>query len=274
MQDAVTEWDPVVDFSVYDLFYVVSPVGATGIASSPAFIASEGDGVTAFEPGGPVELRHGSTLAQDRTLWKYQILAHETGHVFGLPDLYEYDVAANWHQYVGGWDTMGRVNGPAPDYLAYHKRKLEWLADNQIVCMTNHGWLQQTLTPLHTTGGVKAVMVAIDTNRVVVVENRDSGSPIDGQTMEAEACYQEGVLVYVVDARVGGGGVGPPGTPDVMPVTVVDANPGSLPGCTDGDVAAKSNATMTDEWDWVQTHGVFVQISDISGANRQVQVSW
>lgn len=271
MQDAVDQWDATVDFAQYDLFYVVSPEAATGIASSPAWISTPT--TTVMGNNGTVELAHGSTLARDRATWGYQILAHETGHVFGLPDLYEYDVTDR-HRHVGGWDTMGRVNGPAPDYLAYHKWRMGWLDDTQIVCVDSHGTLQQTLAPLHTATGVKAVVVRIDTDRAVVVENRDAGSAIDG-TPGVVDCYQAGVLAYVVDSRVGGGGDDVEEEPEVvMPVTVVDANPGTLAGCSDNDVAEKANATLTGVSDSVETEGVEVELTGINGADRQVQVSW
>jgi M6 family metalloprotease-like protein len=275
MQDAVNEWDAAIDFSQYDLVYVVSPVEATSIGSSPAFIASTGFGLMA--ENNQVELRHGANLGADRSFFGFQILAHETGHVFGLPDLYQYGLTSSVdrHRHVGGWDTMGRINGSAPDYLAYHKWKMDWLDDSQIVCTTTHGWQQQVLTPLSTSGGVKAYMVRVDANRTVVVENRQSGA-IDGQPA---ACYQAGVLVYLVDGRAGGGGT-TIGSTVVMPVTVADAKAGPLGTCTDPpiagapDVAPKANATLTTQWETVQIAGVTVQLTEISGANRKVAVSW
>lgn len=44
------------------------------------------------------------------------VLAHETGHVFDLPDLYHrpMDGKGDWDTYVGDWDLMGSQFGLAP----------------------------------------------------------------------------------------------------------------------------------------------------------------
>ena len=57
------------------------------------------------------------------------VLAHETGHVFDLPDLYHRptDGKGDWDTYVGDWDVMGSQFGLAPDLFGWHKWKLGWL---------------------------------------------------------------------------------------------------------------------------------------------------
>lgn len=61
------------------------------------------------------------------------MLAHETGHAFGLPDLYDYDFSSNG---VGYWDLMGYglYNSEAsPAYLgAYSRERLGWIAVNDL----------------------------------------------------------------------------------------------------------------------------------------------
>ncbi|WP_412741702.1 M6 family metalloprotease domain-containing protein [Krasilnikovia sp. MM14-A1004] len=259
LQDAVTASDAVVDFTGFDLVYVVSPRSATAIAVSPAFIADPGWGVSADG----VELRHGVTLGADVDSWGYRVLNHETGHVFGLPDLYTY--GAGWpdlHRPVGGWDLMGLISGPAPDHLAWHKWKLGWLDDTQISCVTAPGTRTVTLTPLGTATGLKAAVVKVSAQRVIVVENRRADS-LD----VASPCLRPGVLVYAVEAGVGGGN---------NPVRVIDAQPGSaVDGCGPGD-AELDNATLTAVGQQVTdaASGVRVTLTGTSGAKRTVQVAW
>ncbi len=52
---------------------------------------------------------------------------HETGHDFGLPDLYDEDYSSMG---VGGWDLMGLGNtaDPPVDFSAWSKERLGWVA--------------------------------------------------------------------------------------------------------------------------------------------------
>jgi hypothetical protein len=178
-----------------------------------------------------------------------------------FPDLYSYAGGPNIHAAVGGWDLMGLISGPAPDHLAWHKWKMGWLDDVQVVCRTTLGQTTTTLTPLGTTGGTKASVVRTGPQRVVVVENRQV-SPLD----VASVCFRPGVLVYVVDASVGGGN---------NPVTVVDRTPGSTAaGCDDPSHNQLDNATLTAVGHEVVAGGVRVRLTGTSGNNRTVRVTW
>ncbi|MGC5285561.1 M6 family metalloprotease domain-containing protein [Micromonospora sp. DT231] len=266
VQDAVNVADPAINFSQYDLVYVVAPSNASSLPNSPSFIASVGWG--AWADG--VELRHGATFGQDLSHWGYKVLNHETGHVFGLPDLYAY--AADQHQAAGGWDLMGLISGPAPDLFAWHKWKLGWLADTQIVCQDGSGSTPATLTPLGASGGTKALVVRTGERDAVVVENRQVS-----QLDVSSSCFQPGVLVYRVTTTVGGGGI-PPGSntpvPDgPRPIRVADRLPNStIAGC-DARAAELANATLTAVNHAVTVAGVTVRVTGHSGSNRSVQVT-
>ena len=255
LRDAVTAADAAVNFSQYQIVYVVAPRSASAIHNSPAFIASPGWGV----PADGVELRHGVTFGQDIDFWGAKVVAHETGHLFGLPDLYSY-AGGNIHAAVGGWDLMGLISGPAPDHLAWHKWKMAWLDDAQIVCQTAVGQTTTTLTPLGSSGGTKAAVVRTGPQRAVVVENRQV-SPLD----VASTCFRPGVLVYVVDASVGGGS---------NPVTVADRTPGSTVAGCDPAHAQLDNATLTAVGHEVVVSGVRVRLTATSGTSRTVRVTW
>jgi M6 family metalloprotease-like protein len=266
VQDAVNAATAAIDFTQYNLVYVVAPSNASSLPTSPSFIAKVGSG--AWADG--VELRHGATFGQDVSYWKSKILNHETGHVFGLPDLYAY--AADEHQAAGGWDLMGLISGPAPDLLAWHKWKLGWLADNQIVCQKDSGSTTATLKPLGASGGTKALVVATRERDAVVVENRQVS-----QLDLTSSCFQPGVLVYQVTTAVGGGGIPPgsntpvPGGP--RPIRVADRLPNSsIAGC-DARAAELANATLTDNNQTVTVDGVTVRVTTPFKSDRSVEVT-
>ncbi|HEU5108762.1 MAG TPA: hypothetical protein VFT95_09415, partial [Micromonosporaceae bacterium] len=152
------------------------------------------------------EFRQVVTFGQDMWRWGFKVLNHESGHTFSLPDLYAY---AGGHPFVGGWDLMGLISGPAPDNLAWHKWKLGWLDTAQLGCVNAPGTTQHTLTPLSAPGGVKAVVVRTGTTTALVAEVRTRAG------LDAAAC-DTGVLIYRVDSAVNSGS---------GPVRVVDAHP-------------------------------------------------
>ncbi|MFD9353272.1 M6 family metalloprotease domain-containing protein [Streptomyces sp. NPDC060031] len=211
LRDAVAASDPEVDFNRYDVVYFVADPDAPGVDSDATKVVNfdrpiVADGaqlrriVTVFEKHPP-----------DRN-----VLAHETGHVFDLPDLYHRptDGKGDWDTYVGDWDVMGSQFGMAPDLFAWHKWKLGWLDDAQVDCVRSGSSLH-TLQPLAQaprqggTGGTRLVVVRTSPGSAIAIEARGSTGN-DGDTCT------EGVLVYRVrnEAASGGG-----------PIEVMDAHP-------------------------------------------------
>ncbi|MDX3454579.1 M6 family metalloprotease domain-containing protein [Streptomyces sp. ME02-8801-2C] len=143
--DALAAADRYVDFSRYDIVYFVADPDAPGVDSDATKVVNldvplHADGtdirrvVTVFEKHPPDRL----------------VLAHETGHVFDLPDLYHrpVDGKGDWDTYVGDWDLMGSQFGLAPDLFAWHKWKLGWLDPRQVVCVRGRGSTRLTLESL------------------------------------------------------------------------------------------------------------------------------
>ncbi|MFI1108306.1 M6 family metalloprotease domain-containing protein [Streptomyces physcomitrii] len=143
LRDALKASDPRVDFSRYDVVYFVADPEAPGVDSDATKVVNfarplRADGtdlrrvVTVFERHPP-----------DRN-----VLAHETGHVFDLPDLYHRpaDGKGDWDTYVGDWDLMGSQFGLAPDFFAWHKWRFGWLKDDQVACV--HGTQRLALEPV------------------------------------------------------------------------------------------------------------------------------
>ncbi|MFI1454130.1 M6 family metalloprotease domain-containing protein [Streptomyces roseus] len=213
LRDAVAAADPEVDFSQYDVVYFVADPDAPGVDSDATKVVNfdrpiRADGtdlrriVTVFERHPP-----------DRN-----VLAHETGHVFDLPDLYHRpsDGKGDWDTYVGDWDVMGSQFGMAPDLFAWHKWKLGWLDSSQVDCVQSGSSLH-TLLPLGqapapgAAGGTRLAVIRTGPGSAIAVEARGSAGN-DGDTCT------EGVLVYRVrnEAASGGG-----------PIEVLDGHPAS-----------------------------------------------
>ncbi|PVC92475.1 M6 family metalloprotease domain-containing protein [Streptomyces sp. CS014] len=210
LRDAVAAADDDVDFSRYDVVYLVADPDAPGVDSDATKVVNfdrplRADGhdirrvVTVFEQHPP-----------DRN-----VLAHETGHVFDLADLYHRptDGKGDWDTYVGDWDVMGSQFGLAPDLFGWHKWKLGWLGGRQIVCV--QGSADLTLEPVAAApvpGG------SIGTRLAVVRTGADSALAIEARSAtgnDRDTC-SEGILIYRVRSETASGG---------GPVEVVDTHP-------------------------------------------------
>ncbi|WP_299527765.1 M6 family metalloprotease domain-containing protein [uncultured Streptomyces sp.] len=210
LRDAIEAADDRVDFSRYDIVYLVADPDAPGVDSDATKVVNfdrpmRADGadvkrvVTVFEQHPP-----------DRN-----VLAHETGHVFDLADLYHRpeDGKGDWDTHVGDWDVMGSQFGLAPDLFGWHKWKLGWIDDRQIVCV--QGRADLTLEPVAAapvpggTLGTRLAVVRTGEDSVLAVEAR-------GATGNDRHTCSEGVLIYRVRGGTASGG---------GPVEVVDAHP-------------------------------------------------
>ncbi len=239
-----------VDFSPYQVVYVVPTSNADAIAWSPALIIDPGFGI---EVDG-VELRHAATFGQDMFHWGHKVLVHETGHLWGLPDLYAYDPGGgSAHQFVGEWDIMGLISGHAPDLLTWHKWKLGWADDDRFACRMWDGTTSHRLAPVGSTDGTLAAVVRTGSDTAYVVENRQQLG------LDAGACTA-GALVYAVDASVWGGD---------GPVHVTDANPATSE-CGDpfGDAPFAVGTSFVDDG-----AGVRIDVTGMDGDDLLVDVT-
>ncbi|MFI8364006.1 M6 family metalloprotease domain-containing protein [Streptomyces sp. NPDC085612] len=211
LRDAVAAADARVDFGKYDVVYFVADPDAPGVDSDATKVVNFDRPIVADG----AELRRIVTVFE-RHPPDRNVLAHETGHVFDLPDLYHRptDGKGDWDTYVGDWDVMGSQFGMAPDLFAWHKWKLGWLDASQVDCVQSGSSLH-TLQPLGQappdggTGGTRLAVVRTGPGSVIAVEARGSAGN-DGDTCT------EGVLVYRVrnEAASGGG-----------PIEVLDGHP-------------------------------------------------
>ncbi|MFF4869775.1 M6 family metalloprotease domain-containing protein [Streptomyces sp. NPDC090109] len=255
LRDAVAAADADVDFSAYDIVYLVADPDAPGVDSDATKVVNldrplEADGaeirrvVTVFERHPP-----------DRN-----VLAHETGHVFDLPDLYHRpeDGKGDWDTHVGDWDVMGSQFGLSPDLFGWHKWKLGWLSRAQVTCVQGPESRVVALEPTDAppgdggTLGTRLAVVRTGPDSVLAIEARsDTGN-------NADTCT-EGVLVY----RVRGGTASGDG-----PVEVVDAHPRTeacwersvYPPLADAPLEEGETFTVSDS-------GVRIEVMDRSGSD-------
>ncbi|MFD7899223.1 M6 family metalloprotease domain-containing protein [Streptomyces sp. NPDC059568] len=222
LRDALATADPLVDFSRYDVVYLVADPEAPGVDSDATKVVNfeqpmKADGteikriVTVFERHPP-----------DRN-----VLAHETGHVFDLPDLYHrpVDGKGDWDTYVGDWDVMGSQFGMSPDLFGWHKWKLGWLDRSQVRCVGSTGTSLLSLEPIAAapsvagSTGTRLAVVRTGDNSALVIEARAATGN------DLHTCT-EGVLIYRVRGGTASGG---------GPVEVVDTHPHSQ-ACWDQSV--------------------------------------
>ncbi|WP_411148554.1 M6 family metalloprotease domain-containing protein [Streptomyces sp. A30] len=253
LRDALAAADGQVDFSRYDIVYFVADPDAPGVDSDATKVVNldtplRADGadirrvVTVFEQHPPDRL----------------VLAHETGHVFDLPDLYHrpVDGKGDWDTYVGDWDLMGSQFALAPDLFGWHKWKLGWLRPRQVACVQGTGPTRLTLEPLGAGPGVPVVGAAgapafglgHGTKLAVVRTGTDSALAFEARGPvgnDTDVC-RPGILVYRVRSGAASGG---------GPVEVIDAHPHSeacwetsvYPPLADAPVGVGESFTVPDE---------------------------
>ena len=193
--------DPLVDYSLFDVVYVLSPreIPATSIAYGPAFVSRPGDSYSMTNEG---LVRNGSISGADAwnagvtgSAWKW--IAHETGHLFGLHDLY----TVNPNGPYGSWEIMSLNWTEEALALNSWNRYLQgWLADNQVNCLVREkieNSVEQVIIPIEQDAeGVKSVMVKLTDSKILVIESRRN----IGYDSLNEG--REGVLIYTVDMTI------------------------------------------------------------------------
>jgi len=130
------------------------------------------------------------------------VLAHETAHLMGLPDLYTYGGVAGPKNPAGPWDIMSEA-GHSTGFLGWHRHKLKWLDADRKAYLTKNAQALE-LTPLSGASGVSMIVVPVGDparpSKVFVIEVAQSIRLGKGAVAKAG-----GVLVYSVDATLASG---------------------------------------------------------------------
>ena len=128
------------------------------------------------------------------------VLAHETAHLMGLPDLYTYGGVEGPKNPAGPWDIMSSA-GKASGFLGWHRHKFEWLDANRKKYIAS-GMHRLEITPLNALSGVSMIVIPVDDpvkpSKVFVIE---ISQPLRGKDSKNSV----GVLVYSVDAKLATG---------------------------------------------------------------------
>lgn len=180
---AVSEF-PEINFQ---FFNVVMVVPQDGVKTGAAWVRSERSDITTISGKIRRAINFGWSDYKDRV--GYYVAAHELGHCFGLPDLYQPSPKGDNESYVGAWDKMGedRIAG---HFLGWHKHKMGWLPAERAEFIAR-GWSGTryiTLSPYQDPYGVALLAIALSTNKVLVLEVAE---PIPGTTGDAKV---EGIL--------------------------------------------------------------------------------
>lgn len=190
--------DPLVDFSKFDVVYVLPPsiVASKQIAYGPAF-PNNVDGQDFQTSEGRV--LNGAVGGADawQSLpgagWKW--MAHETGHLFGLFDWYTLDGSNPY----GPWDLMSlNWSTAAIELNAWNRYITGWLSDSQMQCLA-----KSTLTKAGAdytvevigvdSENAKAVTVKISDTLVLVMEARGTAG------LDRLTPLRSGLLIYTVN---------------------------------------------------------------------------
>ncbi|MFI7276741.1 M6 family metalloprotease domain-containing protein [Streptomyces sp. NPDC049879] len=249
--DALGAVAPRVDLAAYDIVYLVADPDAPGVDSDATKVVNFDSPVTV----GDAEIRRIVTVFERRPPDRH-VLAHETGHVFDLPDLYNRpeDGFGDWDTHVGDWDLMGSQFGLAPELFGWHKWKLGWLTAGHVACVRSPGASHHTLQPLGapltpgaTGSDLRLAVIRTGPSEALVAEAR---TPTGN---DASSCTR-GVLLYRVRSDVASAD---------GPVEVLDGHPGTS-ACQAGSVHPRlADAPLeTGESYYDEGSGVRVEVGE------------
>jgi len=189
---------PDISFCPDYIVYIVAPPNVgNNLNISPTWRPNIGDGVQL--PNG--EIRHVVTFCKDAYTRDYRVLCHETGHIFGLPDLYLYGKHfPDDRNPVTGWDVMSCVDC-GRHFLGWHRYKLGWLSDSNMVELSFGTIIVKLTSFLKKEGGIKMIKITDpeDPHHKSHIIELSQGIGRFEETMN------EGLLVYSIDCSLPGG---------------------------------------------------------------------
>ena len=172
--DAQTELISESERLSYDLIVVMPPssIARSEIPTSLAYLTKSDATVNSVIVGAD--------------FWRAEIpwliLAHEIGHLFGLPDLYSTDNALLYANkegsfrsqftYMAVFDLMNWPTGVAPELTAWSRIRIGALSRERFKCITKSMPEQYVVPVASKTQGIKTIMIPLSPTEVLFVENR------------------------------------------------------------------------------------------------------
>jgi M6 family metalloprotease-like protein len=211
VEDALDLVDPLVDFSQFDgdgdgyvdaIDIIHSGYGAETGGGNGNWIWSHRWSLWAL-PGGEWTSAEGVRVYDYHTepaLWgtsgtgivRFGVIAHETGHFFGLPDLYDTDGSGNglgsWALMANSWGFDNSQRHP-PHFCAWSKIRLGWVAPTVISAPGLYG-----IDQLETSAQAYRIDYGYPAGEYLLIENRQ---PAGIET----AIPQGGLCIYHVDEQ-------------------------------------------------------------------------
>ena len=197
---AVDTADPLVDYSQFDVIYVLSPreIPWSSMAYGPAGPLGETRMLT--DDGAIRNITSSGADAWQNigqgTPWKW--MAHETGHLFGLHDLY----VSPGEAVYGDWDLMSsNWSTSAIEINLWNRYLLGWVADSQVNCLTDvdlkTAGSEYLIDPIERVNALsKGIVVKLSDSKILVIESRRN------EGFDNLPASQEGTLVYTVDMTI------------------------------------------------------------------------
>ena len=180
----------------YDIFYVV-PVKGSAVPYSPTLVSRKY----------PVRGQRNKsglcvTFGADMHFRKGLLLAHETGHILGLPDYYSYrcEPGGDFAK-CGGWSLMGLIEGFAPDWFLYDKWRLGFVPDERVEVLDGAGEYDVKLAFDGEDGGKTLVLIPAEETRAYAVEVRTAA----GLDEKLAKYGGRGIILYEMDGTRSGG---------------------------------------------------------------------
>lgn len=213
--------DPAVDFSGVRAVAFVLPAGQTFMTegvqgfkhsqfgAAGGYLTAEGRIYNYMLAGAYFDRQY-------KNYWSYW--AHETGHMFPLPDLYD----QNTQWWIGkqtpipggpfsGFDMMASQDGPSRTLSTWLRFVMGWLDESQVFCkpVDSLAETQITLVPIdERKTGVKSILIPVSDSKLIVVESRRANSKFDCEgtgTTSSSWRARNGVIVYTADLTLGHG---------------------------------------------------------------------
>lgn len=212
-RDALDAADPFVDFSSYDVVYVIPPEKNGAITYGPAFPMPPGNSLLQTNEKVILNGAVAGADSRDRTnSLEWVWMAHETGHLFGVE--HPWRIVAGPQGQTSSeskfaiWSlmlNMGWRNRSQPhEFLAWERFLMDWIDESNGICLdsTAGAWRQEShrlrLLPISSQeSGVKAAFIKESPTTAIVLEFRTNGG-FDKFPEEFE-----GLLVYRMDVARG-----------------------------------------------------------------------